>query len=548
MTTVRGIAFLALGVVAAAGVLVSASAGQVAGPEKPTLTTTLGPWSTETTATFAFSSSPDATGFLCRLDSNAAGGEPCTSPATYQSLAEGAHFFQVRAVDASNAESTPATFEWTVDLTPPSLPDDIVTEAVGPEGTNVAFAATDNLDQSPGLACTPSSGSTFPLGPTDVSCTATDAAGNRREGSFEITVRDTTPPTLEPHQDVIRDQESAQGAVVTYMPPDALDIADPDPVVQCAPAPGSVFPIGETEVTCTARDAAGLTSDAVTFKVIVQQGAVPAKPGITSNVSVLTNRREASFELDLEPGVSAECRLEGPSGSGSFTQCASPKTYSGLVDGPYLFTVQVTNGIGNVNQASYAWTVDLTSPVAVVRFSARPGPRVVNLAWTTPIDVDYERVRIFRKRAGSGAYELIAERVDAASYTDRRVSNHVRYLYRIRSVDLAGNASAAADAWAWPTPILSPRYDAIVHRPPVVDWKPVRNAAYYNMQLWRDGRKLLSVWPAGSQYRLRSSWTFLGRRHMLAGGRITVYVWAGFGAKAAARYGPLYGQTRFTLG
>jgi len=548
VTTIRRIAFHALGVAAAAGVLVSASSGQVAGPEKPTLTTTPGPWSTETNATFAFSSSPDATGFLCRIDSNATGGRPCTSPITYQSLPEGAHFFQVRAVDAANAQSTPSTLEWTIDLTPPSLPHDIVTEAVSPQGANVAFAASDNLDQSPNLGCTPASGSTFPLGPTDVSCTATDAAGNRREGSFSVTVRDTTPPTLEPHQDVIRGQESAQGAVVNYAPPDALDIADPDPVVQCAPAPGSLFPVGETDVTCTATDAAGLRSDPVTFNVIVQQGAVPAKPRITASVSALTNRWEASFDLDLEPGVSAECRLEGPSGSGSFTPCADPQAYSSLVDGPYLFTVQVTNGLGNVNQASYAWTVDLTSPAVVVGFSARAGSMLVRLSWTKPIDPDYERVRVWRKRAGSGAWKGLVDRVGVASFVDHAVSNHVRYFYRIRSVDLAGNASTAVETWAWPTPILWPRYDAIVHRPPVVDWTSVRNATYYNMQVWREGRKLLSVWPTGSSYRLRSSWTFLGRRHMLAGGRVTVYVWAGFGARAAARYGPLYGQTRFELG
>lgn len=548
MTTAQRIALLALGIVVAAGVLVSASSGQAGGPDKPTLTTTPGPWTTETTATFGFSSSPDATSFLCRIDSNPTGGEPCASPATYQPLPEGEHVFQVRAIDASGADSPPTTVEWTIDLTPPSLPDDIVAEAVSPEGANVPFAASDNLDPSPGLACTPASGETFAIGTTGVSCTATDAAGNSREGSFEITVRDTTPPTLEPRQDVIRQQQSPQGAVVDYAPPRALDLADPNPVVQCAPASGSVFPIGETEVTCTATDAAGLQSDPVTFEVIVQQGAVPAKPGITPSVPALTTRSNVSFELDLEPGVSAECRLEGPSGPGSFTQCATPQSYSGLGDGAYLFTVQVTNGIGNVSQASYAWTVDLTSPAAVVGFSARPGHEVVNLSWTTPIDVDYDRVRIFRKRAGAGTYKVIAERVGADSFTDRRVWNHVRYLYRILSVDLAGNASTAAGAWAWPTPISSPRYDAIVHHPPVVDWKPVRNAAYYNMQVWRDGRKLLSVWPAGSQYRLRSSWTFLGRRHMLTGGRVTVYVWAGFGAKAAARYGPLYGQTRFTVG
>ena len=58
----------------------------------------------------------------------------------------------------------------------------------------------------------------------------------------------------------------------------------------------------------------------------------------------------------------------------------------------------------------------------------------------------------------------------------------------------------------------------------------------------------MSGWPTRSQYRLRSSWTFHGKRQLLAGGPVTVYVWAGFGPKAAVRYGPLYGRTTFTLG
>ena len=68
------------------------------------------------------------------------------------------------------------------------------------------------------------------------------------------------------------------------------------------------------------------------------------------------------------------------------------------------------------------------------------------------------------------------------------------------------------------------------------------------MQVWQEGRKILSAWPARSQYRLRSSWTFQGRRHALSQGRVAVYVWPGYGSKAAVRYGPLYGRTVFTIG
>jgi Ca2+-binding RTX toxin-like protein len=49
---------------------------------------------------------------------------------------------------------------------------------------------------APPVTCLPASGATFPLGTTTVTCTATDAAGNARTGTFPVTVRDTTPPTL----------------------------------------------------------------------------------------------------------------------------------------------------------------------------------------------------------------------------------------------------------------------------------------------------------------------------------------------------------------
>ena len=273
-------------------------------------------------------------------------------------------------------------------------------------------------------------------------------------------------------------------------------------------------------------------------------------PAISPTVPHLTHRAAAEFALDVEPGVTAACRLDGPLGAGSFAPCsdASPPGYSGLVDGAYLFTVQVTNSIGNVSQASYGWTVDRTSPAAVARFSARPGYRRVALSWTKPIDVDYDRVRAWRKRGAAGSWTRLLDRVTASSFTNTPVTNHVLYRYRIASLDHAGNVSAVREVTAWPSPISRPGYRSVVHRPPLVDWKPVRRAAYFNMQVWRDGRKILSIWPRLSQYRLSSSWTFKGKRHMLAGGQVSVYVWAGFGPRAAARYGPLYGRTVFLVG
>jgi hypothetical protein len=69
-------------------------------------------------ATFAFSGTDNATvsGFECSLDASAFAS--CNSPLTYNNLAIGAHHFEVRAVDNSgNVDPTPATFDFTVDLT-----------------------------------------------------------------------------------------------------------------------------------------------------------------------------------------------------------------------------------------------------------------------------------------------------------------------------------------------------------------------------------------------------------------------------------------------
>jgi dipeptidyl aminopeptidase/acylaminoacyl peptidase len=78
------------------------------------------------------------------------------------------------------------------DTTPPVLtvPADQTVAATGPTGAvvNYVVSATDNTDPNPTVGCVPPSGSTFPVGPTTVACTATDASGNTSSASFRITV------------------------------------------------------------------------------------------------------------------------------------------------------------------------------------------------------------------------------------------------------------------------------------------------------------------------------------------------------------------------
>jgi hypothetical protein len=116
----------------------------------------------------------------------------CT-PTSGSTFELGATTVDCTVTDAHGNAST-ASFTVTVeDTTAPVLtvPTDIAVDAVGPEGVAVMFAASasDVVDPSPAVTCTPSSGATFDIGSTTVQCTASDAAGNTSSDSFEVHVR-----------------------------------------------------------------------------------------------------------------------------------------------------------------------------------------------------------------------------------------------------------------------------------------------------------------------------------------------------------------------
>ncbi len=170
-------------------------------------------------ATFVYSSEPGAT-FECRLDAASFGACPSGTP-MYSGLAEGSHTFYVRATDAvGNTDATPASYGWTIDLTPPALSaPDLV--AASDSGTS----ATDNVtnDNTPTLEGTADPGSSFELFQDDVSvytttigaggtwsftsaalldgsytfvAKATDAAGNTATSSGLTVMIDTTAPVI----------------------------------------------------------------------------------------------------------------------------------------------------------------------------------------------------------------------------------------------------------------------------------------------------------------------------------------------------------------
>ena len=113
-----------------------------------------------------------------------------------------------------------------------------------------------------------------PPGVNDLSSVAGATAVTYRLDVVEAQDEDTTPPVL---HDVPTGIEltttNPAGALLVYTPPTATDDRDPAPTVVCVPPPGSLAPVGASEVTCTATDAAGNTSTA-TFPVFVHQASI----------------------------------------------------------------------------------------------------------------------------------------------------------------------------------------------------------------------------------------------------------------------------------
>jgi hypothetical protein len=116
------------------------------------------------------------------------------------------------------------------------------------------------------------SGSHVYAGPSvyTVTVTVTDDDSGIGSDTFTVTVLDITPPVITTQGDLVVEATGPDGAIVEFVVT-AVDNFDPAPVVECIPESGSLFPIGDTLVTCTASDAAGNSATA-DFLITVEVG------------------------------------------------------------------------------------------------------------------------------------------------------------------------------------------------------------------------------------------------------------------------------------
>jgi hypothetical protein len=243
------------------------------------------------------------------------------------------------------------------DTTPPTLnlPADFDVEATSAFGAVVTYtaSATDSNPASPAVDCSPISGSTFALGTTTVSCSSTDAVGNTANGSFKVTVKDTTPPTVTAPGDVTLEAVDGSGAVVTYGAATASDTVDGSLAATCIPASGYTFSLGSTTVTCSATDAHGNTGSS-SFTVKIQDTTIP----LLSLPTDLTEEATSASGASVSFVTSASDLVDGP-----VTVNCSKNSGDTFPLGDTTVSCSATDSSSNTANGSFKVTVvDTTAP------------------------------------------------------------------------------------------------------------------------------------------------------------------------------------------
>ena len=397
--------------------------------------------------TFSSTESPLLTpGFECSLD--AAEWASCASPKAYSSLSDGAHTFQVRAVDAAgNPDPSPDSQSFTVDTIPPETTIDS-----GPSGLTNDATPTFGFSSEPGAsfqcrfdsdpfgACSgpgdTHTASALADGFHTFQVRAVDAAGNPDPSpdSQGFTVDATDPETTI--------DSGPSGLTNDATPTFTFSSSEAGSSFQCkvdsAPyaacsSPKTIAPAlsnGLHTFYVRATDPAGNT-DPTPASQSFTVDATPPQTTIDSGPSGTTQDATPTFTFSSEPGASFQCRFD----SNPFGACSGPGTHtpaSALADGAHTFQVRAVDAAGNPDPspASRSFTV-VTFPQTTID----SGPSgLTNDPTPTFTFSSSEAGSSFQCKINSSSFTSCSSPKTTFHLSD---GSHTFY---VRAIDQAGNA------------------------------------------------------------------------------------------------------------
>jgi hypothetical protein len=417
------------------------------------------------------------------------------------------------------------------DATPPQVKS--VAPARPPDANGwynhaVAIVVTGS-DATSGIASCTSPTYAGPDGASrDVSGTCTDVAGNTSAPTVAALKYDETPPsvTAAPGRD-----PDAGG---WYNHAVAITAVGTDPVsgVASCTTPsysGPDSPTASVSATCT--DTAGNTSAPV---------AVTLKFDSTApTVSASADRPPDGGEWYRSP---LRVTFSGGDATSGIASCTAPTDYKGPDGSGVTVSGSCKDAAGNNTDTTLDFNYDSTAP-SLASLTATGSKGLVRLGWQTSDAVSTELVRTPGLK---GAKSSVVYRGKGRSFADKSVQNGRRYRYELRVADTAGNVARRTVAATPRPPLYKPALNAVVRAPLTLGWDAT-DARFYNVQVLRNGLKVLSAWPRTAKLVLHSSWRFEGKTYALEPGRYRWYVWGARGTREKPNYGRPLGTSTFVV-
>jgi hypothetical protein len=278
-----------------------------------------------------------------------------------------------------------------------------------------------------------------------------------------------------------------------------------------------------TAITCSAFNDNDNTETSQTVRIKLDKTA----PAVGT---VLERQADANgwYNRPLTVGFTG---TDATSGMGTCTSVryAGPDSAAALVSG------SCSDVAGNSAPASFPFKYDATAP-SMFSVNATHGNRSAHISWRKSNDTRV--VEVFRSPGRNGQGESGIYRGTGNGVKDSGLVVGRKYEYRVIGVDEAANRAEQKFGFVATGALLSPTpgQQITMKNPPTLAWARAKRASYYNVQLIRAGRRILSAWPARPSFRLRRTWLYKGQRYRLQPGVYRWYVWPGYGRISAARY------------
>jgi hypothetical protein len=291
---------------------------------------------------------------------------------------------------------------------------------------------------------------------------------------------------------------------------------------------------GSVSVRGTCRDHAGNVSAAGSFALNFDATA----PAVTGAAPDRGPDSGGWYRRPVRVGFSGTDAVSG-------VESCSTVTYGGPDSGTASVSGTCRDRAGNVSAAgSFALKFDASAP-ALAKVAVRTRSHRAVLRWKRL--PPWEVVTIRRSPGRRKARQTTVYQGRGKTFTDRSLRNGVTYRYLVVASDPASNTATKTVKALPKGPLRAPAEEARVTAPPLLQWVKVRRAAFYNVQLFRNGKKILSAWPAQPRLRLRKTWLWNGRRQRLVPATYRWFVWPAYKRRGKVRYGKPLGHSDFVV-